>query len=449
MAVATSIYALEHPKLLSETMTSPITTNLIPSTMSTATKFTPSCIKSVNAYFLLPPTGPTIWIDGPIYTPRVAQTPIVIRYMAEGAANVLWTINIDPIIQMDPTHRRFLEGRLLRLRKGSRSYIGKGVGKNKKSSREIRREGPSEDPGYMSTANVAEFHESLGRNHTVGIDCLVGQETVNISKRVLNECNKVLNRLEKSGCRPKIRHQWALRRGESKGLLITSMLPDPEHTALVELKPKWLRQSPGAPPNSRRCRTCATHARRGTSTEKLPVCSLALLSENPSTVRNAVFKLPKSAIHPLPAHLLIEEVTEHLIQFFVKNLPATQNSWDSTNGRSILEGLGEAQAKFDPLGVIRLINLYRAYEEEFQDLGKAMTLRDCTLFIQLRKDMRTGEWHVEGKLADLDPKAYHDKERREKWVSDERKLVAEGWYTGTEKLKEGTQHHTSCILWDV
>jgi len=70
-----------------------------------------------------------------------------------------------------------------------------------------------------------------------------------------------------------------------KGLLITDMTPD-EGELLLELKPKWLAQSPHAPSDARRCRTCALRAQRAaekeviTATDAQNVCPLSLVADS-------------------------------------------------------------------------------------------------------------------------------------------------------------------------
>jgi inositol-pentakisphosphate 2-kinase len=401
---------------------------------------------AIKAYFLLPAAGPTIWIDGPIFTPKTALTPILIHYVAEGAANVIWSIQIDPD-STDPAHRPYLENKLLRFRKGSKSYTSKD-------------DSSPAPPKYMSTDFVTEFYQSMRTRMGSGGDaCLINQEVVHISARVVNECNKILDGLEMRGSRPGNRGGWVLRRSERKGLLIESMLPN-DNTVLVELKPKWLEQSPGAPSDSPRCRTCAIHAFRGTLAKKLPVCPLALLSNKEAIIRYAVSKLPKSAIHSFPPGISLEEVQEQLTNFFLGPEELGDAPWDRTNGRNMLQHIAALQKFYDPHGIVAVCNgrytrQYHAHvsadafhQAMLEAVGIAMTMRDCTLFIRLTK----GEsgWKVEGRLADLDPKSWDDPVRQNKWLQDEVRLIQEGWYAGAEfRLGGDVIQHTSCMLWDV
>lgn len=63
------------------------------------------------------------------------------------------------------------------------------------------------------------------------------------------------------------------------------------------------------------------------------------------------------------------------------------------------------------------------------DYSKAMTLRDCVLFVKGSLD--AFENNAEIRVADLDFKHAHP-DKVEKWMSTERTLIDQGWYTGTE-----------------
>jgi inositol-pentakisphosphate 2-kinase len=63
------------------------------------------------------------------------------------------------------------------------------------------------------------------------------------------------------------------------------------------------------------------------------------------------------------------------------------------------------------------------------DYSKAMTLRDCVLFVKGSLD--AFEDTADIRLADLDFKHPHP-EKVAKWMSTERVLIDQGWYTNTE-----------------
>ena len=163
-----------------------------------------------------------------------------IQYVAEGNANVIFKLgqpigipsesNGDSIGYLDN-----LEGRLLRLRKDGSPASG------------------IDEAQKVYDTCIRPSFESLGH-------FLVEQRVVFVSPQQIQKFDAVLRRAETDGSRP------AKRRGNflsehDYGLVITDMSPRSEDLVL-EFKPKWLAQSPTAPPAAKRCRTCALRARQ-------------------------------------------------------------------------------------------------------------------------------------------------------------------------------------------
>ncbi|KAK4934257.1 hypothetical protein LTR28_010753, partial [Elasticomyces elasticus] len=90
----------------------------------------------------------------------------------------------------------------------------------------------------------------------------------------------------------------------------------------------------------------------------------------------------------------------------------------------------------------------RRSEKPGRDLLRAMTLRDCTLFVQVTAAARVGSeggYEMEARLADLDMK--HE-ERVGKWRTMERELVEGGWYTdSTTGDERGAERSGTEICW--
>lgn len=192
----------------------------------------------------------------------VPTSNVSLAYMAEGAANVIWSVGGEATIK----------NKLLRIRKGTWSGDGDGPP-----------EGAQCPPPFLSSSAVFAIHQSKilplfepGQ--------LVEQELVHVDAGLVTQCNAQLDELERANLRPTERRHWHIKHEETYGLLITSMLPTSQKSALFHFKPKWLAQSPTAPPNARRCRTCALAARRGTDAERL-ICPLALYGGNEDMVR--------------------------------------------------------------------------------------------------------------------------------------------------------------------
>lgn len=85
-------------------------------------------------------------------------------------------------------------------------------------------------------------------------------------------------------------------------------------------------------------------------------------------------------------------------------------------------------------------------EEEIANLSMAMTLRDCTFFVNVSHNEK-GQVIIDGRLADLDPKSGDDAKRLGKWYWDETELVEQGWYSGTGNGAEKHGREEECWLW--
>jgi len=129
-------------------------------------------------------------------------------------------------------------------------------------------------------------------------------------------------------------------------------------------------------------------------------------------------------------------------------------------GFNILQTLRALQEENDPDGIIKFIEQYYNSDKnshtELEAIARAMTLRDCSLYILLRPREGHG-YDIEARLGDLDIKlpepGFHLVEEKtakklQKWVAAERRLISGGWYSGTEELQPGEERHKSCILWE-
>lgn len=227
---------------------------------------------------------------------------------------------------------------------------------------------------------------------------VIQHELISLDRSVMSLLNHELQSIN----RPGHRIEDALPEGNISGLLVTDMTPlDGE--ILLQLKPKWLAQSPNAPSRAKRCRTCALRAQRAsmqiqTATDAQETCPLNLVSSNLAERRRAV-------------HAVTEDSK---LQDFLLD-----------QAQPILQQLRKCQTTFDPHGVQKVSTA--TFES---DLCKAMTLRDCTLFVK-----RSGK-SIEARLGDLDLK--HPK-RLPRWKKVEEALISEGWYTNTEKKDYWTE----------
>lgn len=215
---------------------------------------------------------------------------------------------------------------------------------------------------------------------------------------------------------------------------------------MLELKPKWLAQSPTAPSNATRCRTCALRAMRkhGASViERLErqsagdaktveslnkeqpssVCPLDLGSGQPEDIARSVDAILsiQSARTKLPPPQKLRALKSTL----VAHLQQTP----------LLHRLRELQTSLDPKGVLN------EPEPPSDDFLVATTIRDCTLFVCVELGEAEEDEDVprvvDARLGDLDLKQ-PEKGKVKYWKGVERELVEGGWYTGSvEGVQKG------------
>jgi len=198
---------------------------------------------------------------------------------------------------------------------------------------------------------------------------------------------------------------------DDHGLLVEDMTPlQAQDIELLEFKPKWLTQSRSAPEFSKRCRTCAKRAR--TNAERMRAgeallhrfCPLDLVSKDDTALYRAA--------------RVILGINEPISSNDYNRL-YRMGQWARTS--PLLSRLASLQSILDPVGV------FAADPTDSQFLT-AMTLRDCSLYLQVPKHDPSAP--IIAKIGDLDLKR---PEKAEYWKSVERPLLDEGWYLGTER----------------
>ena len=327
-------------------------------------------------------------------------------YLAEGAANVVYRIrslpldpstsadlsfesygpNTPPPTELEPLHMDpRLEGNLVRLRKNT-----------------------------SSTTPVAE-----SQNHFENVikplfpsENLVQQTLFQPSKNLLKDCNARLREMEFNGARPPKRHNFYLAEDDMYGMLVTDMSCNDDSSKFFEFKPKWLTQSPSAPPESKRCRTCALRAMKRGS--KPGLCPLNLMDKDRITI--AVCRIMGLDHHRLQVYSGSDRDMLGRIRDFLLKDP-------------LLRRLRQLQMDKDPKGVLKA-NIIS------QDLLAAMTLRDCTLYLKVSPSS------IDARLGDLDLKT--GKGKAEYWRGLEKQLIEGGWYAATER--ERTVGENLCQL---
>lgn len=273
-------------------------------------------------------------------------------YLAEGGANVIYRFAVAPtrsplLVKRDRDPKRaptpvaidldhhpglpaHLSGKLLRLRK--------------------------ETAADLSYTEIVHNFNTIVRP-LFQPEELVDQTLIRLPEGLVQRCNDQLRVAERNGARPKKRLGGYLCPSEPFGLLITDMTTANNPTAtLAELKPKWLTQSPSAPPTAHRCRTCALREMKNHDAESLGLkpqrsfCPLDLVSERFENVLRAATLIRGYHDRARLARILFRNPT-------LQNLQSRQKSCNKV-------GL------YGPPALSQKASL-------------DMTLRDCTMFIKV------------------------------------------------------------------
>lgn len=306
--------------------------------------------------------------------PSVSGVGCRLEYLDEGGANFVFTIMPGHEGSSLPEH---LTGKLLRLRKDL--------------------------PHIQTTSQqLSAFNEHI--KPLFPATSLIKHEPIGLALGLAGHINAVLGKIT----RPSHRLKDFVPLDEETGLLVTDMTPKIGEV-LLHMKPKWLSQSPNAPSNATRCRTCALRAQRAsrgvqTATDAQESCPLEVTTD--------VIEDRKRAAQKITDDTTIQDYIVHDAQL-------------------LLLDLRRRQRELDDNGCLRASNTQNVF-----DLCKAMTLRDCTLFLK-----RSGS-DMEAKLGDLDLK---QPGKLPRWTKIEQVLVEDGWYTNEESSAEWKKE-VVCLL---
>lgn len=212
---------------------------------------------------------------------------------------------------------------------------------------------------------------------------LVDQTMVRVPASTIQRCNANLRERELLAKRPAIRCGVYLAEDEPLGMLVTDMTTTTSSTAsvaevgsIVELKPKWLVQSPSAPSKARRCRTCALRdmkradspldSRNSTAPVvippgKAPFCPLDLTSSDKQDMQRTI-----QHIFPSLLPEKIDTIANALYQ------------------HPILHKLLSLQRLNNQVGL-------HGPSSGSQETSLSMTLRDCSIFLKVFNPQPTTE----------------------------------------------------------
>jgi inositol-pentakisphosphate 2-kinase len=272
------------------------------------------------------------------------STDIALTYLAEGAANIVYRVShlrpgsrTQPPTEISrPRSDSLIEGKLLRLRK--------------------------DVPTATSVSSAQLSFEKLIKP-LFEDDDLVEQVLVELPEGLVEKCNQELAAMHDESRSASNRPGTRLNERERYGLLVTDMTADPaRHLASLELKPKWLVQSPTAPQGAVRCRTCALRRMRASGRREAPdFCPLVLVSGDEQAVESTIQAILRRQV-PDPG--TAAAANARLARWFLAG--------------PLLHKLKALQMRFGKVGFVEECEV-----DEQAAIG--MTLRDCSLYLQVRE----------------------------------------------------------------
>ena len=199
-------------------------------------------------------------------------------------------------------------------------------------------------------------------------------------------------------------------------ILLPDMSSVPKISFTIEIKPKWLLQSPNAPTDAVRCRTCAMQLVTSKPRDGY-ICPLRLVNGGIADLRLWVRKLVAHHFGG-STNVLSNPRTEQEVSSIIDRLT---RYLVLGNGRALLQHLLLLQSKLDPIGILRREEMGSPTFDN--NMRLAMTLRDCSWFIVIPY---AEESAITSKLADLD---FKSEEKLDDWKEKEERLLRDGMYT--------------------
>lgn len=219
------------------------------------------------------------------------------------------------------------------------------------------------------------------------------------------------------------------------GILLPDMSSKPGSSMTLEIKPKWLLQSPTAPKGAVRCRTCALQSTKAKDLATY-FCPLRVLAGDQQALYTWLLtKVNQELIDSASIHQsVLSNYTSTIAMCIAKYL--TQGE-----GAGILEHLKLLQSALDPYGVLKRheMELTATFD---RNLRLAMTLRDCSVFLNVSYTADPEHparltTKIECKLGDLDFKSI---DKLNDWAEKENALLESGAYT------KATDYDLGCLL---
>lgn len=298
-------------------------------------------------------------------------------YLTEGAANVVWLIHL-----YDSNLQRHDASTVLRMRKDIPSTV---------SMLDLKR----------------DFEERIAPLFAFDQSLLMPVDLIETCPMVIELVNDRLQQLEISSARN------ALRNGiyhpefevEPHAMFMSNLYHGPGK--LIEFKPKWLVQSPSAPRDAQRCRTCALNSRRrakgGSGRGDSGFCPFDLLSSHDAVLSVALRQIWHD-----------ESSFEQFLEAFKSRVQPS------------LRQLQVLQEQHNEVGLDHFL------DHDGRDFAVAMALRDCSVVLKVVPSQQSSKLEIPlVKLLDLDLKDTGGG-KLEKWARMEGELIEEGWYTTSQ-----------------
>lgn len=218
------------------------------------------------------------------------------------------------------------------------------------------------------------------------------------------------------------------------GILLPDMSPVPGSSITLEIKPKWLVQSPTAPVDAVRCRTCALQILKPKDPKKY-ICPLQWIHGNVDSIYQWAYGRVAGKLEVEEAkgsskaeaeehEVRTTAIATHIAAYLAKG-----------PGSTLLRQLEFLQSRLDPQGVLRRTET--SSKDVFDhNLRLAMTLRDCSMYINVRYQ-NVDAPEIICKLGDLD---FKSADKMEDWAEKEQELLASGAYTSV-----GVPNEPRCI----
>lgn len=204
---------------------------------------------------------------------------------------------------------------------------------------------------------------------------------------------------------------------DNSGLILPDMSPVPDVSMSLEIKPKWLLQSPTAPANAVRCRTCAMQVAIPKD-RKSYLCPLRLVYGRQPDLRDWAWNVvadhfggTTNVSNDRQKKDMVSRLVGRLIDYLVAG-----------DGRTLLLHIQYLESKLDPHGILKREHMHP--KDVFDRNSRlAMTLRDCSWFIMIPFAANTP---ITSKLGDLD---FKSGEKLTDWADKEVMLLQSEMYT--------------------